>query len=119
MDNKQPISVGLYYQKVYVHYKDGTDETIEFDNIKDAFEKYSDISSQIPPQIIEQQYNAVVAQNKSLQGELLLSKKMIELIIIDLKTFAILLNSPKHPTDTECLDFYKKQALQELEAEND
>ena len=78
MDKKQPISVGLYYQKVYVHYKDGTDETIEFDNIKDAFEKYSDINSQIPPQITDQQYNAVVAQNKSLQGELNIYKKSLE-----------------------------------------
>lgn len=64
-------------------------------------------------------YNGVVAQNKSLQGELILSKKMIELIISDLKTYAILINSPKHPTDIECLDFYKQQALQELEAENE
>lgn len=92
MDKKQPISVGLYYQKVYVHYKDGTDETIEFDNIKDAFEKYSDISSQIPPQITDQQYNAVVAQNKSLQGELRLYKKIVQLMLLDINNGKILLD---------------------------
>ena len=112
MDKKQPISVGLYYQKVYVHYKDGTDETIEFDNIKDAFEKYSDINSQIPPQITDQQYNAVVAQNKSLQGELRLYKKMVDVLIEHREL--------SNRTGIKYISFEraKQQALQELEAEN-
>ena len=126
MDNKQPISVGLYYQKVYVHYKDGTDETIEFDNIKDAFEKYSDISSQIPPQITDQQYTAVVAQNKSLQGELRLANRIIDSMAETLAVDddcnnwnEVITCQPETIPCEECIKkYYKQQALQELEAEN-
>ena len=62
----------------------------------------------------EQQYNAVVAQNKSLQGELRLYKKMIELILQYEYT------QNKNIASYDILyQMYKCTALQELEAEND
>ena len=59
----------------------------------------------------EQQYNAVVAQNKSLQGELRLHKRMLEKAIM---VFAI--DNDKYNL---IFDKIKAQALQELEAENE
>ena len=57
------------------------------------------------------QYTAVVAQNKSLQGELILHKRMLEKAIM---VFAI--DNDKYNL---IFDKIKTQALQELEAEND
>ena len=56
---------------------------------------------------LSKQYNAVVAQNKSLQGELLISKKMIELIMNE---YYFEEDKPYY------LEKWKQQALQELEA---
>ena len=52
--------------------------------------------------MIEQQYNAVVAQNRSLQSELILYKKIVKLMLLDLKNGKILID-------------YHKQAINELE----
>ena len=66
------------------------------------------------------QYNAVVAQNKSLQGELRLYKKALELMAEEVDA-----NNTNHTyfdaENKECsaIVFYYKYALQELEAEND
>ena len=59
------------------------------------------------------QYNAVVAQNKSLQGELILSKKIIELMAKDFMFYAI---CPKARTEKDYINNIKNKALQELEA---
>lgn len=64
----------------------------------------------------EKQYNAVVAQNKSLQGELILSKKIIELMAKDFMFYAI---CPKARTEKDYINNIKNKALQELEAENE
>jgi len=61
----------------------------------------------------DQQYNAVVAQNKSLQGELRLYKKMIELILQYEYT------QNKNIASYDTFEGAKQQALQELEAEDD
>ena len=60
----------------------------------------------------EQQYNAVVAQNKSLQGELRLYKKMVDILIEHREL--------SNRTGIKYISFEgaKQQALQELEAEN-
>ena len=58
----------------------------------------------------EQQYTAVVAQNKSLQGELRLYKRMVDLIMNE---YYFEEDKPYY------LEKWKQQALQELEAEND
>ena len=65
---------------------------------------------------LTQQYNAVVAQNKSLQGELILSKKIIELMAKDFMFYAI---CPRAKNEQQYIDNIKSKALQELEAEND
>lgn len=58
------------------------------------------------------QYNAVVAQNKSLQGELRLYKKMVDILIRHRELSS--------RTGIKYISFEgaKQQALQELEAEN-
>ena len=58
------------------------------------------------------QYNAVVAQNKSLQGELILYKKMVDILIEHREL--------SNRTGIKYISFEgaKQQALQELEAEN-
>ena len=61
-------------------------------------------------------YNGVVAQNKSLQGELLLCKKTIELMAKDFMFYAI---CPRAKNEQQYIDNIKSKALQELEAEND
>ena len=62
---------------------------------------------------ITQQYNAVVAQNKSLQSELRLYKKMVDILIEHREL--------SNRTGIKYISFEgaKQQALQELEAEND
>ena len=62
---------------------------------------------------MEAQYNAVVAQNKSLQGELRLYKKMVDILIEHREL--------SNRTGIKYISFEgaKQQALQELEAEND
>lgn len=60
---------------------------------------------------LSNQYTAVLAQNKSLQGELRLYKLMLEKAIM---VFAI-----DNPRYNLIFDKIKQQALQELEAEND
>ena len=52
--------------------------------------------------MIEQQYNAVVAQNRSLQRELMVYKKIVKLMLLDLNNDKILID-------------YHKQAINELE----
>ena len=52
--------------------------------------------------MIEQQYNKVVEQNRSLQRELMLYKKIVKLMLLDLKNGKILID-------------YHKQAINELE----
>ena len=64
----------------------------------------------------EQQYNAVVAQNKSLQSELRLYKKMIELMAKDFMFYAI---CPRARNEKKYINNIKVKALQELEAEDD
>ena len=61
---------------------------------------------------MEAQYNAVVAQNKSLQGELRLYKKMVDILIEHREL--------SNRTGIKYISFEraKQQALQELEAEN-
>ena len=74
----------------------------------------------------EKQYNAVVAQNKSLQGELRLANKIIEVIANELNMYDDCLGwgvDLRCETETisceECIkQRYMRQALQELEAEN-
>lgn len=67
----------------------------------------------------EHQYNAVVAQNKSLQGELRLYRKALELMAEEVEE-----KNTSHTyfdaENKECsaIVFYYKQALQELEANN-
>ena len=51
---------------------------------------------------ITTQYNAVVTQNRSLQSELILYKKIVKLMLLDLKNGKILID-------------YHKQAINELE----
>ena len=63
---------------------------------------------------MEAQYNAVVAQNKSLQGELRLANKMIELIL----QYEYTQNKNIASYDN-LYQMYKCTALQELEAEDD
>ena len=64
-------------------------------------------------QELDQQYNAVVAQNKSLQGELRLYKKMVDILIEHREL--------SNRTGIKYISFEgaKQQALQKLEAEND
>ena len=59
------------------------------------------------------QYTAVIAQNKSLQGELRLYKKMVDILIEHREL--------SNRTGIKYISFEgaKQQALQELEAEND
>lgn len=65
---------------------------------------------------ITNQYNAVVAQNKSLQGELVLSKKIIKLMAGTIYDTHFM----KSQVDVDIItELFKKEALQELEAEND
>lgn len=52
--------------------------------------------------MIEQQYNKVVEQNRSLQSELILYKKIVKLMLLDLNNGKILID-------------YHKQAINELE----
>ena len=61
---------------------------------------------------ITQQYNAVVAQNKSLQSELRLYKKMVDILIEHREL--------SNRTGIKYISFEgaKQQALQELEADN-
>ena len=61
-------------------------------------------------------YTAVVAKNKSLQGELVISKKMIELMAKDFMFYAI---CPRARNEKEYINNIKNKALQELEAENE
>ena len=63
----------------------------------------------------DQQYNAVVAQNKSLQGELIMNKKMIELMAKDFMFYAI---CPRARNEKEYINNIKTKALQALEAKN-
>ena len=67
-------------------------------------------------------YNAVVAQNKSLQGELRLNKKIIELLINSFKIHTMACDKCKGECDmckAVTLSNFTDKALQELEAEND
>ena len=71
---------------------------------------------------MEAQYNAVVAQNKSLQGELNIYKKSLEKAaedILFLLNHSNIFDYKYYGTKEEAIVDYKKQALQELEAEND
>ena len=63
----------------------------------------------------DQQYNAVVAQNKSLQGELRLYKKMVDIMAKDFMFYAI---CPKARNEKEYINNIKVKAQLELEAEN-
>ena len=68
------------------------------------------------------QYTAVVAQNKSLQGELLLTKKIIELLINSFKIHTMACDKCKGECDmckAVTLSNFTDKALQELEAENE
>ena len=56
--------------------------------------------------MIEQQYNKVVAQNRSLQSELMVYKKIVKLMLLDLNNGKILID-------------YHKQAINELERQWD
>ena len=70
----------------------------------------------------EQQYNAVVAQNKSLQGELNIYKKSLEKAaedILFLLNHSNIFDYKYYESKEEAIVDYKKQALQELEEEND
>ena len=70
----------------------------------------------------EQQYTAVVTQNKSLQGELRLNKKIIELLINSFKIHTMACDKCKGECDmckAVTLSNFTDKALQELEAEND
>ena len=70
----------------------------------------------------DQQYNAVVAQNKSLQGELRLYKKSLEKAaedILFLLNHSNIFDYKYYGSKEEAIVDYKKQALQELEAEDD
>ena len=70
--------------------------------------------------ITNQQYTAVVAQNRSLQGELRLYKKALELMAEEVDA-----NNTNHTyfdadnKEVSSIEFYYKYALQELEAENE
>ena len=64
---------------------------------------------------ITQQYNAVVAQNKSLQSELRLANKMIEITAKDFMFYAI---CPKAKNEKGYINNINIKALQELEADN-
>ena len=71
---------------------------------------------------ITQQYNAVVAQNKSLQSELNIYKKSLEKAaedILFLLNHSNIFDYKYYESKEEAIVDYKKQALQELEAEND
>ena len=61
-------------------------------------------------------YNGVVAQNKSLQGELLLNKKIIKLMAGTIYDTHFMKSQVNVDIITE---LFKKEALQELEAENE
>ena len=67
------------------------------------------------------QYNAVVAQNKSLQSELNIYKKSLEKAaedILFLLNHSNIFDYKYYESKEEAIVDYKKQALQELEAEN-
>ena len=69
----------------------------------------------------EAQYNAVVAQNKSLQSELNIYKKSLEKAaedILFLLNHSNIFDYKYYESKEEAIVDYKKQALQELEEEN-
>ena len=69
----------------------------------------------------DQQYNAVVAQNKSLQSELNIYKKSLEKAaedILFLLNHSNIFDYKYYESKEEAIVDYKQQALQELEAEN-